>query len=151
MKAKNSTLGSLLTTLLCALTFFSCKKEAVNHASTNDLAAVARNLEGTKLTGSITVVTEENESAILFNNADKLVVIGTPKSNSLYAGTIASAELIASKYGVVVKDVSKNKVWLLANGDEESKRKFEAIRASFPQAHYQATLFNVIEINTEKE
>ena len=150
MKAKNRTWGSLIMALLCTLTF-SCKKEAGSHAATNDLAAAARNLEGTQLTGSITVVKEEGESALLFNNANKLVVVGLPECNSLPAGTIEPAELIVSKYGVVAKDVVKNKVWLLANRDEPSKRKFESIRAPFPNANYLATVFNIIEINTGKE
>lgn len=151
MKSKNSSPGYLiLTTLLYALAFFSCKKEDANH-SKKDLNEVAASLGGTKLTGSITIVTEGNESAIVFNSTDKLVIISLQESESLRAGTINSAELIISRYGVMVKDVAKNEVWLLSNNDKESKTKFEHARSLFSNAKFNATLFNVMEINTGKE
>jgi hypothetical protein len=151
MKSKNSTPGYLiLTTLLCVLAFFSCKKEDATHAK-KDLNEVTASLGGTKLTGSITIVTEGNESAIMFNNPDKLVIIGLAESESFRAGTMNSAELIVSRYGVIVKDESKNEVWLLANNDEESKSKFEYVRTFLPKAKYTATIFNIMEINTGKE
>ena len=151
MKAKNRTPGYLLFTLLCAVAFFSCKKEVAGHSSRNDLTVAASTLESTKRTGSITVVTEKGESAFVFESAEKLVVIVVPESPSLPSGTMKPAELIVSKYGVVVKDVSQNKVWLQANGDAESKGKFDALSASFPTAHYGATILDLVEINTGKE
>ena len=151
MKSKNSAPGYLIITALwCMLAFFSCKKEDADNYSKKDSNEVAVSLEGTKLTGSITIVTEDNESAIMFDNSDKLVIIGLAESESLRAGTINSAELIVSKYGVMVKDVAKNEVWLLANNDEESKRKFEYVRTLLPNAKYSSTVFNIMEINTGK-
>ena len=141
----------MLTALLGTMAFFSCKKEAAGHNFKNDLSEVKGSLEGKKLIGSITAVTEDNESALIFNNGNELVIIGIPKSESLDAGTIKFAELIVSKYGVIIKDVSKNEVWLLANNDEESKRKFESVRAFFPDAKHNATIFDLIEINTGQE
>lgn len=150
MKAKNQS-GVILAAIVCGLAFSSCRKEAVDSPSKNNMTIAAGTLEGTKLTGSIAVVTEDDESAIIFNNADKLVIIGIPKTKRLYTGTIELAELIVSKYGAVVKDVSNNEVWLLPNDDEESSRKFEHVRASLPGANYKTTISGFIEINTGKE
>jgi len=137
MKSKNSGSGYLiLTSLLCVLTFFSCKKEATDHYSKNDLNKATTKLNGTKFIGNITTVTEGDEAALVFSSANKLVIVGLAESGILHTGEIKLAELIVSKYGVVVKDVSKNEVWLLANNDEESKRKFEHVRAIFPNGKY---------------
>jgi hypothetical protein len=150
MKSKNLTPGYLaLAVFLSALAFFSCRKEATGHDSKNDLSEAVMSLSGKKLVGSATIVVEGNESAIVFNNENKLVIIGISKGKPFDTGAINAAELVVSKYGVVVKDISKGAVWLLVNNDDESERKFASLRRFFPSANYSAAVFDVMEINTE--
>jgi hypothetical protein len=135
-------------------TFFACKKnaEAVAIAPpVNDIENMAGIVHGETLTGSIVANDDENTTTLVFNSGTKYVLIekipGMP-TEDIHA--IQSAMLITSKYGVIVKDVTNNKVFLLANNDEESLQKFETIKQQLHCSVVSTTIFGTTFIDAAK-
>ena len=161
MKAKNANAGpchgvallkGFIILLAAGTIFFSCKKNADAIAPSNDnMDNIAKIIDGNALEGSIAKNSDENGMAIVFNRGSKYVLIekipGMPSGD---VSSIQSAVLITSKYGVIVKDITNNKVWLLANNDEESLQKFELIKQQLHSSYVSITIFGTTIINAER-
>lgn len=154
-KVKGSAMPVCMAILLAAgVLFFSCKKNAAEVAATgnNDMARVANMVGSATEEGSMLAATDdENNVTMVFNQGSKYVLLqkipGTPYEK---ADEIKSAVLITSKYGVIVKDVAANKVWLFANNDEESLQKFEAVKQQLHGSYVSTTVFGVTIVMTER-
>jgi hypothetical protein len=131
----------------------SCKKNADTVAAPagNDIQAAAGILNGETLSGNIvTGQGGDNNLVIVFNRGHKYVLIqkipGIPCETE---GEIKSAEMVTSKYGVMIKDDMANKVWLFANNDKESQQKFESVKKQLSGSYVTATVFGTTIINQD--
>ena len=158
MTTKNSKLSGsiifpgMITVLVAVMLLFSCKKGSVEPVSVkNDMVEAAKVLDGTVLSGNVTTESNENEIALNYNNGNKFILIekiqGTER---ISINSIQSAEVITSKYGVILKDLSNNKIFLLTNNDSESLKMFEQVKSLFGKNLQSATVFGVTIVNAEK-
>jgi hypothetical protein len=158
MTTKNSKLlgriilPGMITAVIAVMFLFSCKKSSVEKVSVkNDMVTAAKMIDGAVLSGTITSESDENEVALNYNNGNKLILITKiADAESININNMQSAEVITSKYGVIIKDVSTNKVFLLANNDLESIKKFEAVQSLFDKNFESATIFGITIVNSEK-
>ena len=134
--------------------FFACKKNADAVAAANgagDINSIAAVIEGTAETGSIVTNDDNNTTTIVFNNGSKYVLIdkipGMPTED---IHSIQKAVLVTSKHGIVLKDVTNNKIFLLANNDEESLQKFETVKQGLHCDVVSTTIFGTTIVNAEK-
>lgn len=158
MTTKNSKLlgriilPSMITAVLAVMFLFSCKKSSVENVSVkNDMTTAAKMIDGIVFSGTITSESDESEVALNYNNGNKFILImKIPYAESFNINNMQSAEVITSKYGVILKDLSTNKVFLLANNDLESIKKFEAVQSLFDKISQSATIFGTTIVNSEK-
>ena len=158
MTTKNSKLlgslifPSIITVLVAVMFLFSCKKGSVETVSVkNDMVDAAKVLDGTVLSGNVTTESNENEIALNYNNGNKFILIEKlPGTEPISINSIQSAEVITSKYGVILKDLSNNKIFLLTNNDSESLKMFEEVKSLFGKNLQSATVFGVTIVNAEK-
>jgi hypothetical protein len=158
MTKKNSKLlGSIIfpgmiTVLVAVMLLFSCKKGSVESVSVkNDMAEAAKVLGGTVLSGNVTTESNENEIALNYNNGNKFIFIEKIQGKEpISINGIQSAEVITSKYGVILKDLSNNKIFLLTNNDSESLKMFEEVKSLFGKNLQSTTVFGVTIVNAEK-
>jgi hypothetical protein len=134
MKQRNSLFegkASLLSIVILFLSFSCQKTDRINKKA--DLAAkmdeVARLLHTEKRTGTLMSADNDESLALSYNNGEQYIMIDKlPGLADIELPSLFSAELITSSYGIVIRDASDNRIWLLANNDDESLRKFEAVR-----------------------
>lgn len=158
MTTKNSKLlGSIIfpgmiTALVAVMLLFSCKKGSLETVSVkNDMVEAAKVLGGTVLSGNVTTESNENEIAVNYNNGNKLILIEKIQgSEPITINSILSAQVIISTYGVILKDLSNNKIFLLTNNDSESMKMFEEVKSLFDRNLQSATVFGVTVVNAEK-
>ena len=158
MTTKNSKLSwriilpGMATAVIAVMLLFSCKKSSVEDISVkNDMTTAAKMIDGTILSGTITSESDESEVALNYNNGNKFILITKiTDAESININNMQSAEVITSKYGVIIKNVSTNKVFLLANNDSESIKKFKALQSLFDKNFQSATIFGTTIINSEK-
>ena len=158
MTTKNSKLSGsmifpgMITVLVAVMLLFSCKKGAVEPVTVkNDMVEAAKVLDGTVLSGNVTTASNENEIALNYNNGNKFILIEKlPGTEPISINSIQSAEVITSKYGVILKDLSNNKIFLLTNNDSESLKMFEEVKSLFGKNLQSATVFGVTIVNAEK-
>lgn len=142
-----------MITAVIAVTFlFSCKKSSVENATVkNDMITAAKMIDGAVLSGTITSESDESEVTLNYNNGNKFILITKiADAESINIDNMQSAEVITSKYGVIIKDVSTDKVFLLANNDLESKKIFDAVQSLFDKNFQSATIFGITIVNSEK-
>jgi hypothetical protein len=158
MTTKNSKLpGSIIfpcmiTVLVAIMLLFSCKKGSVEIVSVkNDMAEATKLLGGAVLSGNVTTESNENEIALNYNNGNKFILIEKIQGTEpISINGIKSAEVITSKYGIILKDLSNNKIFLLMNNDSESLKMFEEVKPLFGKNLQSATVFGVTIVNAEK-
>ncbi len=158
MTTKNSKLlgriilPGMITAVIAVTFLFSCKKNSdENVAVKNDMVTAAKMIDGAVLAGTITSESDESEVALNYNNGNRFILITKiADAESINIDNMQSAEVITSKYGVIIKDVSTNKVFLLANNDLESIKKFEAVQSLFDKNFQSATIFGITIVNSEK-
>lgn len=158
MTTKNSKLwGSIIlpgmiTVLIAAVFLLSCKKSSVETVSVkDDMAKAAKVLDGTILSGNIATESDENQIALNYNNGNKFILIEKiQNAEPISINGIQSAEVITSKYGVILKDLSNNKIFLLTNNDSESLKMFEEVKSLFDKTSQSAIVFGVTIVNTER-
>ena len=158
MTTKNSKLSGsiifpgMITVVVAVMLLFSCKKSSVETVSVkNDMVEAAKVLDGAVLSGNVTTESNENEIALNYNNGNKFILIEKIQGTEpISINSIQSAEVITSKYGVILKDLSNNKIFLLANNDSESLKMFEEVKYLFGKNLQSATVFGVTIVNAEK-
>jgi len=157
MTTKNSKLSGTaifpgMITVLVVMLLFSCKKGSVETVPVkNDMVEAAKVLDGTVLSGNVTTESNENEIALNCNNGNKCILIEKIQGTEpISINSIQSAEVITSKYGVILKDLSNNKIFLLTNNDSESLKMFEEVKSLFGKNLQSATVFGVTIVNAEK-
>ena len=140
----------IITILVALLLLSSCKKGSVETVSVkNDMVEAAKILDGTVLSGNVTI--ESSEDEIAFNTGNKFILVGKIQSTEpISINSIQSAEVITSKYGVILKDLSNNKIFLLTNNDSESLKMFEEVKSFFGKNLQSAIVFGVTIVNAEK-
>lgn len=158
MKRKNSKFMGriifpcMITALVAVMFLLSCKKGFVETTSVkNDMAEAAKVLNGKVLSGSVRSETNENEIALNYNNGNKYIFMEKIQDTEpISINSTYSAELITSKYGVVLKDLSNNKIFLLTNNDSESIKMFEAVKSIFAKDFQNVAIFGITVVNAEK-
>jgi hypothetical protein len=145
-------LPGMVTAVIAIMLLSSCKKNSVENAAVkNDMVTAAKMIDGAVLSGTITSESDESEVALNYNNGNKFILIAKiAGAESIHINNMQSAELITSKYGVIIKNVSTDKVFLLANNDSESIKKFKAVRSLFDKNFQSATIFGITIVNNEK-
>ena len=126
----------------------SCKKNEtgittpVSSVATDDMGSIAKMMDGDALTGNIAGTADDNSISLVFNKGSRYILIEKiPGMPGVDVNAVDRAVLITSKYGVIVKDVTANKVWLLANNDDESQQKFEAIKKQLHCSFISTTVY----------
>ena len=142
----------MITVLVAVMLLFSCKKDSIETVSVkNDMVEAAKVLDGTVLSGNVTTESNENEIALNYNNGNKFILIEKVQGTEpIRINSIQSAEVITSKYGVILKDLLTNKIFLLTNNDSESLKMFEGVKSLFGKNLQSAIVFGVTVVNAEK-
>ncbi len=142
----------MMTVLVAVMLLFSCKKGSVETVSVkSDMVEAAKVLDGTVLSGNVSVESNESEIALNYNNGNKVILIEKIQGTEpISINSIQSAEVITSKYGVILKDLSNNKIFLLTNNDSESLKMFKEVKSLFGKDLQSTTVFGVTIVNAEK-
>ncbi len=136
MKTKNLKTGSkkiitLLIVFWVASGFFiSCKKEAAEagpqKTSMNEIAKI---LDAGVISGEINTGSDEKELILSCNSRNRFVIIEKlPNVQTSRVPPISSGAMVISEFGVVVKNLSNNQIWLMVNNDAESRKRFEGVK-----------------------
>jgi len=89
----------------------------------------ARLLQGEKRSGSLTGAEDAAKLALNYNNGSQYILVEKlPGLDNIEVPSMTAAELITSDYGIVIKDLSNNRLVFLANNDEESLRWMQQAR-----------------------
>lgn len=144
--------------LLTATILFSCQKNEVSNPATEATTALADNMKaiatmvnGETLEGSMLAATGEDKNlTLVFNQGSKFIIVekipGVPIENP---DEIKNAVVITSKYGIIVKNTSDNKAWLMINNDDESQQKFEAVKQQLHCSLVTTTIFGTTIVNAQ--
>jgi hypothetical protein len=90
----------------------------------------AKILQGEKRSGSLIGAEDGDRLALSCNEGRQYILVDKiPGTQNIGVFSSTSAELITSEYGIVIKDLSNNKLVLLANNDAESIRRMEQARS----------------------
>ena len=157
MKPKNSNLrkGALFpgmtAILIIVILIFSCKKSSVDSTVKDDMAEAARTWGGEMFSGTITTQGDEEGVVLDYNNGNKIICIENIKGTEpIRIADIRSAEIITSDYGVILKDVNNNKVFILTTNDPKSAKIAERVKSIFPGNPEAKAIFGVTIIHTER-
>lgn len=141
----------ILTFLLAVTLLFSCRKGSVETVSIkNNMAEAAKVLDAKIISGNIKAESNENEIGLNYNNGNKFILIEKIPGTAISMNSIQSAEVITSKYGIILKDIVTNKIILLTNNDPESIKMFEEVKTLFDTNIESAIVFGTTVIKTEK-
>ena len=142
----------MITIVATVLLFCSCKKGSVETVNlNNDMVEAAKLLDGPVLSGNVTTESNETEMVINYNDGNKFILVQKLPSNEQFnINSIKSAEVITSKFGIILKDLINNKIFLLANNDSESLKIFETIKPIFGKNARNTSVFGVTIVNAEK-
>ncbi len=157
MKKRNSKLLERIlflgTIIVVAVTLlFSCKKNSIDVLpQKNDMSDATKIVDGDLLTGNVTIESDENEVALNYKNGNKFILIAKiPNTPIANITDMQSAEVITSKYGIILKDLSSDKVFFLINNDSESIKRFETVQSLFTTNFQSAKIFGTTIVNSEK-
>ena len=158
METRNSKLFKGLTILgiviifLASGLFFSCKKIAsVLTPSGDNMDEIAKILNGKRISGSLMSRNDENVWAINYNNGVQFFLIDKlPGAQNFNFNSTQSAQIIISIYGVLIKDVNNNKIFLFINNEKESLKKFEVIKSTLNTNYESTSIFGTTIVNSEK-
>lgn len=134
---------SVVVIFLATGLLFACKKDAGETKTPGEsMDEIALILDGKTLSGSVESISAGNELALNYDNGRQFILIAKmPGVLDVDANSSQSAELITSKYGVVIKDLNTKKIWLFANNDEESILKFEEIKSRLTGSYQSTVVF----------
>lgn len=144
--------------LLTAIIFFSCQKNEVSNPATEAMATPAGNIKtiaamvnGETLEGSMVAATGEDKNlTLVFNRGSKFIIVEKmPGMSFENPGEIKNAVVITSKYGIIIKNTSDNKAWLMINNDDESQQKLEAVKQQLHCSLVTTTIFGTTIVNTQ--
>lgn len=128
--------GSVLlspTRILFALLLMisSCKKsETMQTHSLNEMEHLSLILSGEILNSGIKDGQDDEGLVFVLNQENALLILQKISPAFLTsAGTLESATIISSKYGVLVRNNETLQTWLYIQNDRESRKKFEQVRA----------------------
>ena len=157
MKPKNSNFRKgilfpgMTAMLIIVILIFSCKKSSVDPTVKNDMSEAARAMDGKMFSGTITTQGDEEGIVLNYNNDNKIICIENIKGTEpIHIADIRSAEIITSDYGVILKDVNNNKVFILTTNDPKSAERAERVKSIFSGNFEAKEIFGVIIINTER-
>lgn len=158
MKAIIANAKGIAMLLLTATILLSCQKNEVSNPATEATAALADNIKtiaamvnGEALEGSMLAATGEDKNlTLVFSQGSKFIIVekipGMPFENP---DEIKNAVVITSKYGIIVKNISDNKAWLMINNDDESQQKFEAVKQQLHCSLVTTTIFGTTIVNAQ--
>ncbi len=158
MKTRNSVLRrqmilpGIAIGIAAIVALFSCKKQTSEATPDKDsMTAAAKVTGGDLLKGSVHVETDDELIGLRINNDSRDVLISSiPGSRITGIRSIASAEVITSKHGVILKDLSNGEVFFLMNNDPESMAAFDAARPYFTSGVRSNKIFGITIVNNER-
>ena len=135
----------MLVTALASALLFSCGKRAVTTSPNTRMEQAARLLHGEKRSGSLLGAEDADRLALSYNNGSQYILVDKlPGPDKIGIFSMTSAELITSSYGIIIKDLSTNRLVFLANNDEESLRRMQQARTLLLDEAAGATVFGTI-------
>lgn len=139
---------------LAGAVVFSCRKNVASEtqvARKTQMDEIARLLNGDLRSGSLAGADDENELALDYNNGGQFILVDKlPGAKNIRFRPGSSVELITSRYGIVIRDLGNNKLLLLANNDEESIRRFDAVRSLLQDGYESVMIFGTTLVNPER-
>jgi hypothetical protein len=78
----------------------------------------------------------ETSVVLVANSSNEIFFLQNPPAISITAmGDLLHAEMIYSKYGIVIRDTDSDKIWLYPLNDPESREKFNQAKSYLPGMH----------------
>jgi hypothetical protein len=143
-------ISCMTTMLLTGICLCSCKKQIGTVAADQDLKNAAKAIQGNMLTGSILVTSTDKEVVLSFNNGKKFLLIQKlAKEDIQEMNDIPLAAVIISAYGIIIKDINTNKLFILPNNDPESMKRCEAAKSLLRTHIRSVPIFGTTLINAE--
>jgi hypothetical protein len=141
---KKVALAATIGAFMVSLFLISCKKNDRDVTkSDNSLTNIAASLNSKVLTGSLSASSSEDGLSLIFDNGTKTILLEKiPNTELAEIGLIQSA-------GIIVKDLAKDKVWFFVNNDEESIKRFEAIKNGYAGKYEFSKVFGTTIVNAE--
>jgi hypothetical protein len=132
-RQKNSLSAGIMLLLLLAAS--ACQKREFAVADSPDnLTYISTMLEGEIISCNIANEQDTDGLAIICGEGKEIIVLEKIPSKIIEAsGSIQNAELIYSKFGVLVRDTDTKKTWLYPNNDAKSRQRFESVRPYLPE------------------
>jgi hypothetical protein len=150
-QVRNITLGISLMAA-CGIIQFSCKKPANSDlTSKDDLTKTAALVKGTVLYGSLSSESDDHEVSLTYNDGQKYIILEKLASGANFSANIPSAGLILSKYGVIIKDESKNSYLLLTNNDPTSIEQFKTVESQLSGSVQNSLIYGETLVNADRE
>jgi hypothetical protein len=123
----------LLIAFAIGIILTSCKKDPPGETFANDeIPQSAKLVQGKVLRGKITAESNESEIVISYNDGSSYIIIEKLAGYKYpQIDNIASAELVLSDHGLILKNTNENTVYVLTNNDPESIEAFTAAGSVF--------------------
>lgn len=119
----------MLALALTSTLLFSCGKRTATTSPSTRMEQAARLLQGEKRSGSLLGAEDADRLALSYNNGSQYILVDKlPGPDKIGVFSMTSAELITSNYGIIIKDLSNNRLVILANNDDESLRRMQQAR-----------------------
>ena len=148
---KKVALAATVVAFMFSLFLISCKKDDRDVTkSDNSLTTIAASLNSKVLIGSLSANSSEDGLSLIFDNGTQTILLEKiPNTELAEIGLIQSAEIVTSGNGIIVKDLAKDKVWFFVNNDEESIKRFEAIKNGYAGKYEFSKVFGTTIVNAE--
>jgi hypothetical protein len=123
-----------LLMLLPILPAASCRKNDAQASKPYlNMQQIASKLDGTLLCGPLTSESDEEGLAIIYDNGKNegkglIAMEKIPSSLLAVPGRIEHAEIVCSSFGIIVRDIDQNKLWIYMQNDEKSRQKFQSLQ-----------------------
>ncbi|HLX92133.1 MAG TPA: hypothetical protein VKR32_10645 [Puia sp.] len=149
---RDSTIVVMFGALFGLALFCPCGKTTTDLKTDNTatMERIADLLEGNRICGSIR--SSENISQLVLNyqNGTKLIIIDKlPSVDEEYISRVQAADLIISKCGVVLRDLSNNTLILMENNDSTSIARFNSVRSIISDNYTSTRIFGVTTVNKD--
>src|SRR5215469_15577478 len=136
----------------CAVTICSCNKPANSDMTAkDDLTETAALVKGTVLYGSLTSESDDHSVTLTYNEGRKYFILEKLAGQASFSVNISSAGVILSKYGVIIKDESKNAYLLFVNNDPSAIEQFKAVETRLTGSVRNSLIYGSTIVNNDRE
>jgi len=145
-------LPGMIGILASVLLLYACRKNSSENLSEKNTMVTAREtLAGDMISGKVNIESNGDEIVINYNDGDRYILVGKISGVSVPdLDNLKSVTLVASKYGLVIQDISSNKVFFLVNNDNNSIDQFKKLASTFNSDFQTCKIFGTTIVNAEK-